>query len=66
MSEQLGINLMILQNRLKLKADSGEIAIIKEYNRLPLVECYPSQLNQALMNILANAIDAIETEIMLK
>ncbi len=55
--------LMILQNRLKLKADSGEIAIIKEYNRLPLVECYPSQLNQALMNILANAIDAIETEI---
>jgi signal transduction histidine kinase len=60
-----GINstLMILQNRLKLKADSKEIAIIKEYNQLPLVECYPSQLNQALVNILANAIDAIEKEI---
>jgi signal transduction histidine kinase len=60
-----GINstLMILQNRLKLKTDSKEIAINKEYSKLPLVECYPSQLNQALMNILANAIDALEKEI---
>ena len=55
--------LMILQNRFKLKPDSREIAIIKEYDRLPLVECYPSQLNQALMNILSNSIDALEKEI---
>ncbi|MGB3636360.1 MAG: ATP-binding protein [Rivularia sp. (in: cyanobacteria)] len=55
--------LMILQNRFKLKADSREIAIIKEYSKLPLVECYPSQLNQALMNIFVNAIDAIEKEL---
>ncbi len=61
--EGIDSTLMILQNRLKLKADSSEIAIIKEYDRLPLVECYPSQLNQAFMNILANAIDAIEKEI---
>ncbi len=61
--EGIDSTLMIVQNRLKLKADSSEIAIIKEYDRLPLVECYPSQLNQALMNILANAIDAIEKEI---
>ena len=55
--------LMILQNRFKLKPDSREIAIIKEYDWLPLVECYPSQLNQALMNILSNSIDALEKEI---
>ncbi|MGD1909987.1 MAG: sensor histidine kinase [Rivularia sp. (in: cyanobacteria)] len=55
--------LMILQNRLKSTANSPEIAIIKEYNQLPPVECYPGQLNQALMNILSNAIDALSDKI---
>lgn len=35
--------------------------MIKKYGDLPLVECYASQLNQVFMNLLANAIDALET-----
>jgi len=34
--------------------------VIKNYGELPLVECYPSQLNQVFMNVLSNAIDALE------
>lgn len=56
----LDSTLPILQHRLKNKGRSGEIAIVKEYGNLPLVECYPGLLNQAFMNILANAIDALE------
>jgi PAS domain S-box-containing protein len=52
--------LMILQNRLKAKDDRPEIAVIKHYGDLPLVECYAGQLNQVFMNILVNAIDALE------
>ena len=52
--------LMILQNRLKAKPDRSAIQVVKQYNELPLVECYPGQLNQVFMNLLANAIDAIE------
>ncbi|MFN6487621.1 MULTISPECIES: MASE1 domain-containing protein [unclassified Nostoc] len=52
--------LMILQHRLKATAERPEIEIIKNYSTLPLVECYAGQLNQVFMNILVNAIDAIE------
>ena len=52
--------LMILHNRLKAKSTHPEIKIIKEYAFLPLIECYPGQLNQVFMNILANAIDALD------
>ncbi|WOB44434.1 PAS domain S-box protein [Thermoleptolyngbya oregonensis NK1-22] len=52
--------LMILQNRLKGKSDRPEIRILKEYGNLPHVECYAGQLNQVFMNILSNAIDALE------
>ena len=52
--------LMLLQNRCKPRADHPGIVIVKEYGDLPLLECYPSQLNQVFMNILANAIDALE------
>ncbi len=57
-----GINstLTILHNRLKAGAERPEIQVVKDYGQLPLVECYPGQLNQAFMNILANAIDALE------
>lgn len=57
-----GINstIMILQGRLKAKGDRPEIVIKKNYDRLPLVECYAGQLNQVFMNILSNAIDALE------
>jgi signal transduction histidine kinase len=52
--------LMILQHRLKAKHDCPEIQVIKEYGQLPLVECYAGQLNQVFMNILSNALDALE------
>ncbi|XHX80596.1 MAG: sensor histidine kinase [Stenomitos frigidus ULC029] len=57
-----GINstLMILQSRLKAKPDRPEIEVIKHYSALPMVECYAGQLNQVFMNLLANAIDALE------
>lgn len=53
--------LLILQNRLKSKSEYPGIEVIKEYGNLPLVECYAGQLNQVFMNILTNAIDAIES-----
>lgn len=55
--------LMILQNRIKGKSDRPEILILKEYGKLPHVECYAGQLNQVFMNILSNAIDALEEAI---
>jgi PAS domain S-box-containing protein len=52
--------LMILQHRIKAKHNHPEIQVIKEYSKLPLVECYAGQLNQVFMNILSNALDALE------
>ncbi len=56
-----GINstLLILQHRLKENHKQQEIAIIKNYSNLPLVECHAGGLNQVFMNILSNAIDAL-------
>ncbi|AFY84818.1 ATP-binding protein [Oscillatoria acuminata] len=58
-----GINstLLILQHRLKGKGDSRGIQVVKAYGNLPQVECYPSQLNQVFMNLLSNAIEALES-----
>ncbi|MCY6490159.1 PAS domain S-box protein [Leptolyngbya sp. GGD] len=52
--------LMILQNRLKSRQSDSEIEVIKNYGALPLIECFAGQLNQVFMNILTNAIDAVE------
>lgn len=52
--------LVILQHRLKAKPENPAIQIIKQYGDLPPVECYAGQLNQVFMNILSNAIDALE------
>ena len=52
--------LMILQNRLKPEPDSPGIQVIQEYGNLPPVECYPGQLNQVFMNLIANSIDSLE------
>jgi PAS domain S-box-containing protein len=60
--EGIESTLMILQNRLKNKLDRPAITVIKEYGKLPEVECYPGQLNQVFMNLLSNAIDALEME----
>ncbi|MCC3531120.1 MAG: PAS domain S-box protein [Microcoleus sp. PH2017_22_RUC_O_B] len=58
--EGIDSTLMILQHRLKAKHNHPEIQVIKEYAQLPLVECYAGQLNQVFMNILSNALDALE------
>lgn len=52
--------LMILRHRLKPTPRDSGIEIIKDYADIPLIECYPGQLNQVFMNILANAIDALD------
>ncbi len=46
--------LVILNNQIE-----QQIQVVKQYGDLPLVECYPAQLNQVFMNILSNAIDAL-------
>lgn len=58
--EGIDSTLLILSHRFKATASRPEIRLVKEYEALPNVECYPGQLNQAFMNILANAIDAID------
>lgn len=52
--EGIESTLLLLKHRIR-----QEIQIIKEYGDLPLIECYPAELNQVFMNILGNAIDAV-------
>ena len=52
--------LVILQNRLDGRVKQRVIGVVKEYGILPAVECLPVQLNQVFMNILTNAIEALE------
>lgn len=58
--EGLDNSLMILRSRLKEQGDRPEIQVIRDYGELPPIDCYPGQLNQVFMNILANSIDALE------
>ena len=55
--EGIDNTLLILNHRLKYG-----IEVVKKYGDLPLIPCYPAQLNQVFMNILANAIDALIAE----
>jgi two-component system, NtrC family, sensor kinase len=61
--EGIDSTLMILNHRLKAKPNRAEIQVIKVYSQLPLVNCYAGQLNQVFMNILSNAIDALEEKV---
>jgi len=58
--EGIDTTLMILSHRLKANSDRPAIKVIKKYGKLPNIECYPGQLNQVFMNLIANAIDALE------
>jgi two-component system NtrC family sensor kinase len=58
--EGLESTLLILQHRLKARPNHPNIQVVRDYGQLPPVECYPSQLNQVVMNLIANAIDALE------
>lgn len=52
--------LLILQNRFKARGNYPEVQVIKEYGNLPLVNCYAGKLNQVFMNLISNALDAID------
>jgi signal transduction histidine kinase len=56
----LDSTLLLLKHRLKSGHSRPAIEVIKRYGKLPDVNCYPSQLNQVFMNLLANAIDALD------
>ena len=58
--ESLDTTLLILQPRLKATQHRPEIQIHKQYGELPLVSCFTSEINQVFMNLIANAIDAID------
>jgi light-regulated signal transduction histidine kinase (bacteriophytochrome) len=60
--EGIDNTLLILQHRLSGNGNSPDIEVIKDYGKLPLVTCYAGQMNQVFMNILNNAIDAMEKE----
>ncbi|BAY16588.1 multi-sensor signal transduction histidine kinase [Anabaenopsis circularis NIES-21] len=60
--EGIDNTLLILQHRLKSSVYFTGIDIIKDYGDLPLIECYAGQINQVFMNILTNAIDALENQ----
>ena len=59
--EGIESTLFILQSQLKESNAHPTIKVIKEYGKLPLVECHAGQLNQVFMNLLRNSIDALET-----
>lgn len=52
--------LLILKHRLKATSLRPEIRVVFHYGDLPKVECYAGQLNQVFMNLLSNAIDALD------
>ncbi len=58
--EGIDSTLLILQHRLKADSNRPAIQVVKDYGNIPLVKCYLGQLNQVFMNIIANAIDALE------
>ena len=54
--------LMILQHRLRANAQGPEITLVKQYGELPLVTCQVGRINQVFMNVLSNAIEALEEQ----
>jgi predicted ATPase/signal transduction histidine kinase len=58
--EGIDSTILILKHRLKANEERPAIEVVTKYGNLPLIECFPGQLNQVFMNILANAIDALE------
>ena len=58
--EGIESTLTVLQNRLRGHGKRPDISLVKQYGNIPNVTCYASQINQVLMNVLDNAIDAIQ------
>jgi len=58
--DSIDSTVLILRNRLTSKIDRRDIQVVKIYGKLPAVECYAGQLNQVFMNLISNAIDALD------
>ena len=58
--ETLDSTLLLLKHRLKNRGNRPTIEVIQNYGELPPIKCYPGPMNQVFMNLLANAIDAVE------
>ncbi|MEG4444398.1 AAA family ATPase [Microcoleus sp. AT9_B4] len=58
--EGIDSTILILKYRLKANDERPAIEVVKDYGNIPAIECFPGQINQVFMNILANAIDALE------
>ena len=63
--DRLGDTVTILSHRLKACSGRPAIQLLEDYGSLPLVECYPGLLNQVFLNLLTNAVDAIEARMAL-
>ncbi|MGF1461468.1 MAG: ATP-binding protein [Leptolyngbyaceae cyanobacterium] len=60
LSTGIDSTILILQHRLKANDQRPAIQVAVDYSELPPVECFPGQLNQVFMNLLSNAIDALD------
>ncbi len=58
--EGIESTLLLLSHRLDTTANRPKVKVIKDLGSLPKVHCYPGLLNQALMNLMGNAIDALD------
>ncbi|MEH2105470.1 ATP-binding protein [Nostoc sp.] len=58
--EGIESTLIILKHRVKPNEHRPAIEVVKNYGQIPQIECFPGQLNQVFMNLIANAIDALE------
>ncbi|NJL91653.1 MAG: hybrid sensor histidine kinase/response regulator [Coleofasciculaceae cyanobacterium SM2_1_6] len=58
--EGIDSTILILKHRLQANDKRPAIEVITEYGNIPQIKCFPGQLNQVFMNILANAIEALE------
>ncbi|MDB9509598.1 AAA family ATPase [Kamptonema animale CS-326] len=58
--EGIDSTILILKYRLKANDERPAIEIVKDYGSIPAIECFPGQINQVFMNIMANAIDALD------
>lgn len=58
--EGLDSTILILKHRLKANELRPAIEVVQNYHEMPAIRCFPGQLNQVFMNLLANAIDALD------
>ncbi|WP_265277308.1 AAA family ATPase [Nostoc sp. KVJ3] len=58
--EGIDSTILILKHRLKSNEQRPTIEVVTNYGNLPQIQCFPGQLNQVFMNLLANAIDALD------